>query len=59
MQLSLSQRALGCFVSHEHKYRSGIMYQARFSQYLNNSLAVCSAPLEAPLPSGYTQSVIY
>jgi hypothetical protein len=55
MQLFLSQRALGCSVSHEHKYGSGIMYLARFSECLNNSRAVCSAPLEAPLPSGHVQ----
>lgn len=30
MQLFLSQRALRCFISHEHKYRFGIMQRARF-----------------------------
>lgn len=59
MQLFLSQRALRCSISHEHKYRFGIMYWARFSEHLNNSLVVCSAPLEAPLPSGYMETVIY
>lgn len=59
MQFFLSQRALRCFISREHKYRLGIMYRARFSSCLNNSQVVCSAPFEAPLPSGYTEGVIY